>query len=178
MNPMLHIESHYHGPLAATARLTLPFELRQKSRLRCHLDNGEEVGLVLERGTMLRGGDLLLASDGRIVQVVAAPEGLSVVATNDVLLLARAAYHLGNRHVQLQIRPGMLSFLHDHVLDDMLRGLGLPVRFETLPFEPEGGAYGRHDAASAPGHSHAHTHGSAHDHDHTHDHADGHSHHH
>ena len=167
MNPMLQIESHYHGPLVATARLTLPFELRQKSRLRCHLDDGEEVGLVLERGTMLRGGDLLLASDGRVVQVVAAPEGLSVVATDDAHLLARAAYHLGNRHVPLQIRPGMLCFLHDHVLDDMLRGLGLPVRFETLPFEPEGGAYGRHDAAQAHGHSHSH------DHDH-----DGHTHHH
>jgi urease accessory protein len=162
---MLQIQSHYHGPLIATAKLTLPFELRQKSRLRCNLDDGEEVGLVLERGTLLRGGDLLLASDGRVVQVIAAPEGLSVVATTDALLLARAAYHLGNRHVPLQIRPGELSFLHDHVLDDMLRGLGLPVRFEALSFEPEGGAYGRHE----PAQSHTHSH----DHDHTH----GHGHH-
>lgn len=169
---MLQIESHYHGPLAATARLTLPFELRQKSRLRCHLDDGEEVGLVLERGTLLRGGDRLLASDGRVVQVVAAPEELSVVATDDPLLLARAAYHLGNRHVALQIRPGMLSFLHDHVLDAMLRGLGLPVRCETLPFEPEGGAYGRHEPTHANGHSHGHGHANSHSHDH----ADGHHH--
>jgi urease accessory protein len=162
---MLHIESHYHGPLGPTAWLTLPFELRQKSRLRCHLDEGTEVGVVLERGTVMRGGDLLQASDGRVVQVVAAPEGLSVIATDDALLLSRAAYHLGNRHVPLQIGPGMLCFLHDHVLDDMLRGLGLPVRFEMQPFEPEGGAYGRHD----PAHVHAHSH----DHDHPH----GHGHH-
>lgn len=165
---MVHIESHYHGPLNPSARLTLPFELRQKSRLRCHLDDGEEAGLVLERGTMLRGGDLLLASDGRVVQVVAAPEGLSVVATDDPLLLARAAYHLGNRHVPLQIRPGMLCFLHDHVLDDMLRGLGLPVRFEMLPFEPEGGAYGRHESAPAHSHDLAHDHAGAHGHGHHH----------
>jgi urease accessory protein len=169
---MLHIETHYHGPLAPAARLTLPFELRQKSRLRCRLDDGEEVGLVLERGSMLRGGDLLHASDGRVVQVVAAPEGLSVVATDDPLLLARAAYHLGNRHVALQVKPGMLCFLHDHVLDDMLRGLGLPVRFETLPFEPEGGAYGRHETAHAHS-SHAHAHSHDH-HDHDHGHAHGH----
>jgi len=162
---MLHIESHYHGTQVPSARLTLPFELRQKSRLRCQLDDGEEAGLVLERGTVLRGGDLLLASDGRVVQVIAAAEGLSVVATDDALLLARAAYHLGNRHVPLQIRAGMLCFLHDHVLDDMLRGLGLPVRFEMLPFEPEGGAYGRHDAAqSGHDHSHDHGHGTAHGH--------------
>jgi urease accessory protein len=171
---MLQIQTHYHGPLAPVARLTLPFELRQKSRLRCHLDDGEEVALLMPRGTVLRGGDLLLAADGRVVQVIAAPEGLSVVATNDALQLARAAYHLGNRHVALQVKPGMLCFVHDHVLDDMLRGLGLPVRFEMLPFEPEGGAYGRHESAGA----HAKQ-----PHDHDHDHATeggshGHSHHH
>jgi urease accessory protein len=171
---MLQIQTHYHGPLAPTARLTLPFELRQKSRLRCQLDDGEEVALLMARGTVLRGGDLLCAEDGRVVQVIAAPEGLSVVATDDALQLARAAYHLGNRHVALQVRPGMLCFLHDHVLDDMLRGLGLPVRFEMLPFEPEGGAYGRHDSTGAhahPPHKHGHSsddesHGHGHHHHH------------
>jgi len=163
---MLQVEKHYHGSMQATERLTLPFDLRQKSRLRCHLDSGEEVGLVLDRGTVLRGGDLLQADDGRIIEVVAAPELLSVVASSDPLQLARAAYHLGNRHVALQIRAGVLSFLHDHVLDDMLRGLGLAVRMETLPFEPEGGAYGRHE------------HAAAHDQDHDHDHGHGHHHHH
>lgn len=150
---MLQIEKPYHGSLAATERLTLPFELRQKSRLRCMLDTGEEVGLILERGAVLRGGDLLEAADGRIIAVNAAPEPLSIVATGDPVLLARAAYHLGNRHVAVQVSAGGLSFLHDHVLDDMLRGLGLPVRFEMRPFEPEGGAYGRHEH-----HEHTHHH--------------------
>lgn len=171
---MLQVEKHYHGSIQATERLTLPFDLRQKSRLRCHLDSGEEVGLLLERGTVLRGGDLLQADDGRIIAVIAAPELLSVVASADALRLARAAYHLGNRHVALQIRASVLSFLHDHVLDDMLRGLGLAVRVETLPFEPEGGAYGRHEHAQHGAHSHTH----ADDHADDHDHAHGHHHHH
>jgi urease accessory protein len=150
---MLKISQHYHGPLEPTDRLTLPFELRQKSRLRCLLDSGEEAGLILERGTVLRGGDRLLADDGRIVAVVAAPELLSVVASSDPQLLARAAYHLGNRHVVLQVQAGVLGFLHDHVLDDMLRGFGLEVRVDEAPFEPEGGAY-----VAAPHHTHAHAH--------------------
>ena len=170
---MLQITRHYHGPLEPTEKLTLPFELRQKSRLRCMLDSGDEAGLILKRGTVLRGGDRLLADDGRIIGVVAAPELLSVVASNDAQLLARAAYHLGNRHVALQVRAGALGFLHDHVLDDMLRGLGLQVRIEKLPFEPEGGAYARHEHAHGQAHSHDHDH----DHDH-HDHEHGNGHHH
>jgi urease accessory protein len=163
---MLHIENHYHGPLLPSERLTLPFELRQKSRLRCLLDSGEEAGLHLARGTVLRGGDLLQAADGRIVAVVAAPESLSVVNSTDPLLLARVAYHLGNRHVAVQIVPGGLRYLHDHVLDDMVGGLGLQVGVQTLPFEPEGGAYGRHDQ----GHHSAHAHDHAHVHEHGHHH--------
>ncbi len=163
---MLLIEKKYTGPAPATETLTLPFELRQKSRLRCRLDSGEEAGLVLERGTLLRGGDKLQAVDGRIIAVAAAPELLSVVATGDPVLLARAAYHLGNRHVAVQVLADALCFLHDHVLDDMLRGLGLPVRSESRPFEPEGGAYGRHEHghSHAHGHSHDHAHGHAHSH--------------
>jgi len=171
---MLQISQHYHGPLEPTERLTLPFELRQKSRLRCMLDSGEEAGLILERGTVLRGGDRLQADDGRIVAVAAAPELLSVISSGDPLQLVRAAYHLGNRHVAVQILSGGLRYLHDHVLDDMLQGQGLKVRVEALPFEPEGGAYGRHEHAH--GHSvHAHDH-DGHDHDHDHDHAHGHHH--
>src|ERR1700754_4835213 len=96
------------------ARLVLPFEARQKSRLRTQLDQGEEVGLLLERGTVLRGGDLLLASDGRVVEVVAAVEDVSVVTAADPWLLARAAYHLGNRHVAVQVANGSLRYLRDH----------------------------------------------------------------
>jgi urease accessory protein len=139
------------------AQLTLPFELRQRSRLLAVLDSGEEVGLMMPRGTILRGGDQLLASDGRRVAILAAREPLSIVRSADVRLLARAAYHLGNRHVALEVTIDSIRYLHDHVLDDMLRGLGLQVDFEQLPFEPEAGAYSA---------SHAHEH--AHDHAHHH----------
>jgi urease accessory protein len=79
-----------------------------------------------------------------VIEIVAAREVVSVVTSNDPLQLARAAYHLGNRHVSVQIGPGWLRYQHDHVLDDMVRGLGLPVRQDTLPFEPEAGAYAGH----------------------------------
>jgi urease accessory protein len=136
--------------------LTLPFELRQKSRLVAALSSGQKIALALPRGQVLRHGSLLRASDGSVVEVRSAPEELSVVSSDDPSLLLRAAYHLGNRHVALQIGPGTLSYLHDHVLDDMLRGLGLEPSFAEQPFEPESGAYGRS----------GHHHGAAHEHDH------------
>ncbi|MFJ4052585.1 urease accessory protein UreE [Pseudomonas sp. NPDC089743] len=140
-----------------TGTVTLDVDSRIKSRLRVALDDGREAGLMLERGHLLRGGELLAdAAGSQVVQVLAAPEAVSTVRCNDPHLLARAAYHLGNRHVPLQIEPGLLRYQHDHVLDDMLRGLGLTVEAEQAPFEPEAGAY-----QSAP-HSHSHSHG--HDH--------------
>lgn len=142
------------GRREAQARLVLPFESRQKSRLRTQLEHGEEVGVLLERGTVLRGGDLLLASDGRVVEVVAAAEEVSVVTSPDPWQLARAAYHLGNRHVAVQVCSGSLRYLRDHVLDDLVRGLGHDVAHESLPFEPEGGAYAH--AGTHGGHSHGH----------------------
>ncbi len=140
-----------------TARLVLPFELRQRSRLLATLDSGEEAGLLMPRGTVLRGGDRLQASDGRLVEVVAAPEEVSIVRGADARSLARAAYHLGNRHVAVQITGDSLRFLRDHVLDDMLRGLGLKVEADVLPFEPEAGAYSQSHAHG--GHDHDHDHG-------------------
>jgi urease accessory protein len=136
--------------------LTLPFELRQKSRLVAHLESGQQIALQLPRGHVLRHGSLLRTSDGGIIRVRSADEELSVVKSADPTELLRAAYHLGNRHVPLQIEPGALAYLHDHVLDDMLRGLGLEPSFVERPFEPESGAYGR-----AGGHHHD-------DHDHQH----------
>lgn len=122
--------------------LTLPFEQRQKSRLRTRLDNGVDVGLFLPRGTVLRHGDLLRTTSGLVVEVQAALESVSTAQTDDPLLLARAAYHLGNRHVPLQVGPGWLRYLHDHVLDRMVQELGLAVISEQAPFEPEAGAQG------------------------------------
>lgn len=143
------------GTHAATIKIELPFDLRSRSRQLAKLSTGEEVGLRLERGLVLRGGDRLQADDGRIVEIVAANEVVSTVTCDDPWRLARASYHLGNRHVPVQIGTGWLRFRHDHVLDEMLRGQGFTVTVEEAPFEPEGGAYG----GSGGGHGHSHGHG-------------------
>ncbi|MHB0991491.1 MAG: urease accessory protein UreE [Burkholderiales bacterium] len=151
---MLVIEKQALNAAAATEQLVLPFELRCKSRLRTCLESGEAVGVFLERGTILRGGDLLAANDGRIVEVVAAAEAVMDVYSADPLALARAAYHLGNRHVAVQLQSGLLRFAKDHVLAGMMDGLGLTVVETVAPFEPEGGAYGGQGGhAHPPGHS-------------------------
>ena len=138
----LQIVERLTDALPAQSTLTLPFELRQKSRLRARLDSGEDVGLFLPRGTVLRHGDRLRTTCGRVVEVRAAPEAVSTARADDALLLARAAYHLGNRHVALQVGAGWLRYLHDHVLDRLVEELGLTVSGERAPFEPEAGAYG------------------------------------
>ncbi|WP_409277864.1 urease accessory protein UreE [Pseudomonas defluvii] len=137
--------------------VTLALDTRIKSRVRITLDDGREAGLMLERGQLIRGGELLANEQGtEVIRVQAAAEQVSTVRSDDPLLLARAAYHLGNRHVPLQIEAGLLRYQHDHVLDDMVRGLGLQVAQEQAPFEPEAGAY-----QSAP-HSHSHSHANDH----------------
>lgn len=163
---MLKIFSRIEKTAEAQATLRLPFELRQKSRLKATLQDGREVGLILNRGELLRSGDCLRAEDGSVIRVEAAAETVSTARHEDTMVLARACYHLGNRHVALQIGEGWVRYLHDHVLDDMVRGLGLSINVEAAPFEPEGGAYGgqRH------GHEHSHTH------EHTDDEHHGHSH--
>jgi urease accessory protein len=147
---MIVIEKFAEPESVATERLELGFDTRCKSRLRAKLASGEECGLFLERGTVLRGGDRLLANDGRVVAVVAASELLMEAASDDPLLIARAAYHLGNRHVAVHLLPGRLRFVADHVLGEMVRGLGLPVSAVEAAFEPESGAYGAHG-----GHGHS-----------------------
>jgi urease accessory protein len=153
--------SRVSGTIGALARLELPFALRQKSRQHARLASGEEVALMLPRGTVLRGGELLLASDGRMVEVVASPEPLFHVQCDTAEDLARAAYHLGNRRVPVQVGAGYLRIARDPVLEQMLQGLGAMVSAVTAPFEPESGAYG------GPGHDtlhlvrNAHTHGAA-----------------
>jgi urease accessory protein len=119
-------------------KLILPFEQRQKSRLRAKAENGEDVALILPRGRVLRGGDRVTATDGREVEIVAAPEKLLHIESAE---LARVAYHLGNRHVPLQVGPGFLRIAEDHVLEEMLRKLGAKVSHIEAPFEPEAGAY-------------------------------------
>ena len=148
------------GGAQASEQLTLPFELRQKSRLRCTLDSGEEVALILPRGRVLRDGDVLAGEGELRVRVRAAPERVSTVTGADAVALARAAYHLGNRHVPVQVGAGFLRYQLDHVLDEMVRGLGLVVTEESAPFEPEAGAYGEHEYAHGGGHAHTHGHSS------------------
>jgi urease accessory protein len=137
--------------------LTMRFEDRRRSRMRARLDDGREAALLLPRGTILRDGDRLRdAEAGTVVTVRAAVQTLSRVRAEDGLALARAAYHLGNRHVPVQLGPGWLSYEHDHVLDEMIAELGLEVETEIGPFEPEAGGY-RHAAADrTAGHDHGH----------------------
>jgi urease accessory protein len=142
---MLQVTERLTEPAEPRAILTLPYELRQKSRLRTQLDNGAPVALLLAPGNPLRHGDLLRATDGLIIEVRAAPESVSTAFSRDTLLLARACYHLGNRHVPLQIGDTWVRYAHDHVLDTLVAGLGLRVFAETTPFEPEGGAYAHED---------------------------------
>lgn len=124
--------------------LTLPYELRVKSRFRANLDSGYEVGIVLPRGSVLLDGDLLRSDQGYIVKIKAANEKVSTATTSDPLLLSRVCYHLGNRHVALQISGDWIRYQHDHVLDDMVKSLGLKVLVEDASFEPEVGAYSNH----------------------------------
>ncbi len=139
---------------AAQAQLKLPFDLRQKSRLRTKLTDGEDAWLLLPRGDILRGGDKLLASDGRIVEVVAQAEHVVHIECADATALARAAYHLGNRHVPVQVGEGFLRIAADHVLEDMLKGLGARLTPLQAPFEPEAGAYGSHGREGGGHHHH------------------------
>jgi urease accessory protein len=161
---MIRLTQKITGPAVPDASVTLPLHERIKCRLRITLDDGRDAGLFLERGTTLKDGELLASDDGITVRVVAADETLSIVRSDDPLLLARACYHLGNRHMSIQIMNGELRYSHDHVLDDMLRGLGLTVSVEQAPFEPEPGAYG----GSAEGHTHDHHHDHHHSHEHHH----------
>jgi urease accessory protein len=130
--------------------LHLTYDARSKSRLRCFSAAGEDVGLFLERGQpALRDGDCLRAEDGRIVKVCARPETLLHVTCASSFELMRAAYHLGNRHVALQLGDGWLRLLDDHVLKAMLDQLGATTCTVDAPFQPEQGAYGG-------GHHHSH----------------------
>lgn len=149
---MIRIEKLLEEAAQHGATLSLPIDQRIKSRQKVTLDDGREAGLFLPRGKVLRGGDLLQSTDGLVVQVCAAAETVSTIYCDDTLAMARACYHLGNRHVPLQITVGWVRYQHDHVLDEMVTGLGLKVTVEQAPFEPEAGAY------QGKAHAHAHSH--------------------
>ena len=139
-------------PSAGT--LTLPFEERRKSRLLVHLDDGREAAVMLPRGTILADGVCLFDDRAKVVVTIkAATETLSVAYAKDRHQMLRAAYHLGNRHIPVQIGHDWLAYEHDHVLDDLARSLGLVVKLEERPFEPESGGYGQ---SHGHGEEHAH----------------------
>lgn len=149
------LESH---ELKSDGSLSLPIDKRIKSRLRVVLDDGRDAGLFLPRGHILRDGEQLLSKCGLVIQIKAAPEQVSSIYCSDTLLLNRVTYHLGNRHVPLQIESGWVRYQHDHVLDNMVVGLGAEVTTELAPFEPEAGAYGGGSSDNADGHSSHHHH--------------------
>ncbi len=169
--------------------LELDWDLRQKSRFEGTDSSGRQLGVFLPRGSVVRGGDVLVAEDGTLVRVIAAPQQVLVITAcpqhGTPFDLTRAAYHLGNRHVPIELRPDRLQIEPDHVLADMLRAMHLIVNEADAPFEPEGGAYGGHGGHSAHGghghshdHDHGHSHGASHSHSHDqgHDHSHGHTH--
>ena len=145
---MLKITKKLNNSAIHSETLTLPYEKRQKSRLRVSLDNSQEVALMLERGSVLRHGELLQADNDLIIEVRAANEEVANISTKNNFLLTRASYHLGNRHVPLQIGKGWLRIQRDHVLEEMVESLGLLVKHELAPFEPESGAYSGHSTHS------------------------------
>jgi urease accessory protein len=175
--------------LKRAATVELDWDVRQKSRFDTTDSQGRQIGVFLPRGTAVRGGDVLVAEDGSLVKVVAAPQPVLVITHcsehGTPFDLMRAAYHLGNRHVPIELKPDHLKIEPDQVLAGMLRSMHLIVREAEEAFEPEGGAYGAH------GGGHGHSHGAgpvgpvlhpdayagshAHD-DHDHDHDHGHSH--
>ena len=152
---MIRFTERADNSLNPSATVTLPIEKRVKSRLRIDLDDGREAGIVLTRGEVLQHGDKLQGTDGEVLEVIAASETLSVVRCHDMHLFARACYHLGNRHIPVEItvgsEGGQVSYLHDHVLDEMIKGFGIEVTVEQSPFNPEPGAYG---GGHVQGHSH------------------------
>lgn len=186
--------------------VVLSLDARRRSRQKLQLTTGEEVGLALPHGTVLREGDLLLADDGKFIVVRAANESVLRVTATTPQQLARAAYHLGNRHILLEVGHDYLQLENDPVLVDMLKRMGgVSVEVVEQAFEPETGAYGgghkhghdesfaedyalaqdaykahdhghTHDEAHSHQHHAGHTHGHNHDHDHSHDHDHKHSH--
>ena len=172
----------------------LDWDTRQKSRFDAIDSSGRHLGVFLPRGSVVRGGDVLVCENGSLIRVEAAAQPVMVVRPctdhGSALDLLRAAYHLGNRHVPLELQADHLKLEPDHVLADLLRRMDLLVTEERAPFEPEAGAYAETSASQGSRHGHSHSHGHSHGHEHarddrhtsahqhgdTHGHSHGHSH--
>ena len=156
--------------LKRASTMELDWDLRQKSRFETTDSSGRSVGVFLPRCTVVRGGDVLVLDDGSLVRVIAAPQPVLRITHcsqhGTPYDLIRAAYHLGNRHVPIELKPDHLKIEPDHVLADMLRAMHLIVHSVEEAFEPENGAYAT--GGHGHGHSHDHSHGDHHSHDHAH----------
>jgi urease accessory protein len=180
----VEVQPQHRWTEAPADTVVLDFDDRHRRRMAMTGTRGLAFLLDLEKAVALRGGDALVLEDGRLVEVVAAPEPLIEIKGADPHHLIRLAWHLGNRHLPTQLMPKALRIRRDHVIEAMVRGLGARVVEIEAPFDPEGGAYaGGHDHGhEAHTHDHAHhdhadDHGRHHDHDHHHDDHGGHGHH-
>jgi urease accessory protein len=153
--------------IARASTITLDWDQRQHSRLNGLSSNGDSVALFLPRGKVLRGGDIMVSEQGELLRIISADQSVLKITSCSIhgtpLDLPRAAYHLGNRHIPIEIQSTHLLIEPDHVLEEMLKNMGLIVQKSELPFEPEAGAY-----------EHASGHAAHHDHDHDHPHHHGH----
>jgi urease accessory protein len=160
--------------------VSLDWDVRQKSRFETTDSTGRSVGVFLQRGQVVRGGDVLVGEDGSLLKVLAAPQPvLRITHCRDhgsLFDLTRAAYHLGNRHVPIELQADHLKIEPDHVLADMLRDMHMTVVAVDESFEPENGAYGEHSSHAGHAHEHAHGHAHGHSHDEAHKHEHGHAH--
>jgi urease accessory protein len=176
------VQGQHRWTQAAADTVVLDFDDRHRRRMAMTGTRGLEFLLDLEHAVALRGGDALVLEDGRLIEVVAAPEPLLEIRCSDPLHLVRVAWHLGNRHLPTQIMPKGLRIRRDHVIEAMVKGLGARIIEIEAPFDPEGGAYAAPHAASHDHHHHHDDHGHDHhhdehcDHNHQHDHSHAHDH--
>ncbi|MFZ8897864.1 MAG: urease accessory protein UreE [Alphaproteobacteria bacterium] len=154
-----------HWPGQAVAEILLDFDERHRRRIRLRAENGEYLLLDLPKAVAMANGDGLCANDGRWFKIVAKPEKLIEVTASDTLTLMQLSWHLGNRHTPAEVQEGRILIRPDHVLEDMVRGLGGNTKSVEEPFQPEGGAYGGHAQGHHHNHDHGHDHGDHHHHD-------------
>ncbi|NJO77433.1 MAG: urease accessory protein UreE [Cyanobacteria bacterium RM1_2_2] len=161
----LYLTDRLSSPVTEPVHLTLSLTAEERTRSRHYFEtdetiDGEGVHLNLARGTVLRHGDVLRSEDGKtLVQIVAKPEPVMTVLASTPLDLLRAAYHLGNRHVPLEVKETYLRLSPDPVLRSMLEQMGVQITEDVLPFEPEAGAYNHPESSHAHRHAHSHAHG-------------------
>jgi urease accessory protein len=157
--------------LKRAATVELDWDIRQKSRFDATDSTGRQLGVFLPRGTLVRGGDVMVAEDGSLIKVIARAQQVLVITISQdhgsAFDLIRAAYHLGNRHVPIELKPDHLKIEPDHVLADMLRAMHLTVTEAEVAFEPEGGAYSSQPHSHGSHSPHNHSHEGSHSHSHS-----------